>query len=352
MVGLFALMCLIWGATWLAMKSAVASVPPVFFAGTRFVVAGLVLLLLAWLRGEVRRLVWCELGRLLLVQLLMVVLTYSTLFWAIRYVPSGLTAVLDLALMPVSLLGFGIALGEEHWSLGRATALGMGFAGLAVLFGPQVVVPTDRLGLLAAGAIVFSAVVYSLGSVISRPLTKNSSAGFIAGLTMLPGGLVLALGALALEPGALESARFDWIISAWVSWIFLVLCGSLIAFTAYLRLIAVWGPARAGSYAYVSPVIAVLLGVLVLGEHVGLRDGLGMALLLLAAFCSLRASLSAPRKSGRAADDSPARGKMFSGHFRDERQSAWRKCTPAGARPSAASRWLHRSNSTRRTSSG
>ena len=82
--------------------------------------------------------------------------------------------------MPVSLLGFGIALGEEHWNLGRAAALGFGFAGLAVLFGPQVMVPDDLLGLLAAAAIVFSAVVYSLGSVIARPLTKATSTAFMS----------------------------------------------------------------------------------------------------------------------------------------------------------------------------
>jgi drug/metabolite transporter (DMT)-like permease len=259
------------------------------------VVAGLVMLLLAGLRGEVRRLDRRELSRLVLVQLLMVVLTYAPLFWGIRYVPSGLTAVLDLALMPVSLLGFGIALGEEHWSSGRTAALGFGFAGLAVLFGPQIVVPTDPLSLLGAAAIVLSAVVYSLGSVIARPLTKTTSAAFMSGLTMLPGGLVLTFGALALEPGAAAAARFDWTAPAWGGWLFLVLFGSLIAFTAYMRLIAVWGPARAGSYAYVSPIIAVLLGVLLLGEHVGLRDGVGMALLLLAAFCSLRTSGPAPR---------------------------------------------------------
>jgi drug/metabolite transporter (DMT)-like permease len=97
MAGLFTLMCLIWGATWLAMKFGVASVPPIFFARTRFVVAGLMMLLLAGLRGEVRRLDRRELSRLVLVQLLMVVLTYAPLFWGIRYVPSGLTAVLDLA---------------------------------------------------------------------------------------------------------------------------------------------------------------------------------------------------------------------------------------------------------------
>ncbi len=308
MAGLFALMCLIWGATWLAMKFGVASVPAVFFCGTRFVVAGLVLLLFAWLRGEVRRLERHELRRLVLVQLLMVVLTYAPLFWAIRHVPSGLTAVLGLALMPVSLVGFGIALGEEHWNLGRAAALGFGFAGLAVLFGPQVIVQTDLLGLLAAGAIVFSAIVYSLGSVIARPLTKATSAAFMSGLTLLLGGLVLTLGALAFEPGALAATRFDWDIAAWVGWLFLVVFGSLVAFTAYLRLIAVWGPAQAGSYAYVSPVIAVLLGVVVLGEQVGLRDGLGMALLLAAAFCSLRASASNSHPADYKAIGSPKAG--------------------------------------------
>lgn len=290
MIGLFTLMCLIWGATWLAMKLGVDSVPAVFFGGTRFVSAGLILLLYAWSQREVRRLGRGEIGRLLLVQLLMVVLTYGPLFWGIRHVPSGLTAVLDLALMPVSLLIFGIALGEEHWSTTRAAALGFGFAGLAVLFGPRIAVPTDRLGLLGAMAIVFSAIVYSLGSVVARPLTRTTAPAFMSGLTLFPGGLVLTLGALALEPGARQAAGFDWNIAAWGGWLFLVVFGSLVAFTVYMRLIAVWGPTRAGSYAYMSPVIAVLLGVVALGEHVGLRDGLGMALLLVAAFFSMRAS--------------------------------------------------------------
>lgn len=294
MAGLFALMCLIWGATWLAMKLGVASVPPIFFGGTRFVVAGMALLLIAWARGEARRLDRAEIGRLVLVQLLMVVLTYAPLFWAILHVPSGLTAVLDLALMPVSLLIFGILLGEERWSLGRAAALGLGFFGLLVLFGPQIAAPTDPLALLGAAAIVFSAVVYSLGSVIARPLTRTINATFMSGLTLLPGGLALTAGALALEPGAAAAAQFRWSAAAWGGWLFLVLFGSLVAFTAYLRLIAAWGPARAGSYAYVSPVIAVLLGVLLLGERIEVRDGVGMALLLAAAFCSLRAAASAP----------------------------------------------------------
>ena len=308
MIGSFAFMSLIWGATWLAMKLGVATVPPVFFGGTRFLVAGLLLLLLAIFRGEARRLNRQDLGRLLLVQLLIVVLTYAPLFWGILHVPSGLTAVLDLTLMPVSLIGFGIALGEENWSLGRALALGFGFAGLAVLFGPQAVMPTDPLGLLGAAAIVFSPVVYSLGSVVARPLTKTTNATFLSGITMLPGGLILTLGAWAFEPGARAAAWFDWSAAAWGAWLFLVVFGSLVAFTTYLRLIAAWGPARAGSYAYVSPVIAVLLGVVALHEHLGLRDGFGMSLLLVAAFCSLKTSISKPPvqiTSGLAQADRP-----------------------------------------------
>jgi drug/metabolite transporter (DMT)-like permease len=304
-IGSFAFMSLIWGATWVAMKLGVATVPPIFFGGTRFLVVGLLLLLLAIFRGETRRLDRRELGRLLLVQLLIVVLTYAPLFWGILYVPSGLTAVLDLTLMPVSLIVFGIALGEESWSFGRGLALGFGFIGLAVLFGPRAGVPTDLLGLVGAVAIVFSAVVYSLGSVIARPLTKTTDATFLSGITMLPGGLILTLGAWAFEPGARSAAWFDWSAAAWGGWLFLVVFGSLVAFTTYLRLIAAWGPARAGSYAYVSPVIAVLLGVALLHEHLELRDAIGMTLLLVAAFCSLRASISNPQDQN-AAGSTPA----------------------------------------------
>ena len=302
MTGLFALMCLIWGATWLAMKLGVATVPPIFFVGTRFAAAGLLLLLLAALRGEMRRFDRRELGRLTLVQLLMVVLAQAPLYWGILHVPSGLAGVLNLTLTPVSLLGFGIALGEEGWSLRRAMALGLGFVGLAVLFGQQAAVPTDPLGLLGAAAIVTSALLYSLGSVVARPLATTTNTTFLSGLTMLPGDLMLTAGALAFEPGAAAAAGFHWGAAAWGGWLFLLVGSSLVAFTTYLRLIAAWGPARAGSYAYVSPVIAVSLGVLALGEHLGPREGLGMALLLGAAFCSLRASISTPRPSARIPD--------------------------------------------------
>jgi drug/metabolite transporter (DMT)-like permease len=152
--------------------------------------------------------------------------------------------------------------------------------------------PTDPLGLLGTAAIVFSAVVYSLGFVAARPLTKTTNATFLSGLTMLPGGLII--GAWAFEPAAKAAAWFDWNAAAWGGGLFLVIFGSPLAFTTYFRLIAAWGPARAGSYAHVSQVIAVLLGIALLHEHFELRDGFGMNLLFVSAFCSLQTSVSTP----------------------------------------------------------
>jgi hypothetical protein len=85
-------------------------------------------------------------------------------------------------------------------------------------------VPTPTmLGLLGAAAIVFSAVAYSLGSVVARPLTKTTNATFLSGLTMLPGGLILTIGAWAFKPGAKAAAWFDWSAAAWGGWLFLVI---------------------------------------------------------------------------------------------------------------------------------
>ena len=90
----------------------------------------------------------------------------------------------------------------------------------------------------------------------------------------------MVLIAVAFEPGAAEAFRGAWGLQAWLGWLFLVLFGSLVAYTIYLRLLRDWGPVRAGSYAFVSPVTAVLVGIFVLHERVSLLDVPGMAAML------------------------------------------------------------------------
>jgi drug/metabolite transporter (DMT)-like permease len=286
---LFAIICVIWGATWIALKFGVAAVPPLIFAGTRFIAAGAVLLLFLRLRGEALVIDKADRMRLALVTATIVVGCYALLFWGVQYVSSGLSAILNLATMPIALLAIGLAAGEEVFSARRAAAILCGTLGLVLLFGQRLTGPSSGslIEFLGAIACASSAIVYSLGSVLARPLLRRYSVTLVSGLTTCFGGLALTLIALVAEPGAMKALSGDWGLPAWLSWLFLVVFGSLFAFTMYMQLIRDWGPSRSGSYAFVSPIVAVLLGSAVFGEHLNLPETFGMAAMLIGAWLSL-----------------------------------------------------------------
>ena len=192
--------CIVWGTTWIAIKAGVTSVPPVFFAGTRFTIAGAVLLAVAG-RGRGLATLRPDLPRLAVVTLLMITATYGLLFWGAQFISSGLAAILDLAFTPVALLGLGVLFGEERFTLMRAVGLALGIAGLLVLFGPKALDGTEATLLWFAGgaAMVVSAITYALGSVLARPLLNSHPAVLASGLTTLGGGLLRTAAALAVE---------------------------------------------------------------------------------------------------------------------------------------------------------
>jgi drug/metabolite transporter (DMT)-like permease len=288
---MFVAMCLIWGTTWIAVKAGIAAVPPSLFAGTRFIAAGGALLCFLRWQGGAMRVAAADVPRLAVVTLLMVTGGYALLFWGMVFVNSGLSAILDLALLPIALLVLGVALGEERISRIRAWGVALGAFGIVVLFGPKIFEghrPGDRMEAIGSAAIVMSALVYSLGSVLARPLLRTYPPTFISGATMFGGGWVLLIGSLLLEPGAVRALSGQWGAAAWLGWLFLVLFGSLVAYTIYMHLIKEWGASRAGSYAFISPAFAVLLGVAALGETVNVTDAVGMAIMLLGAWLVLR----------------------------------------------------------------
>lgn len=281
---LFVVLCLVWGTTWLALKVGVTALPPAFFAGTRWTVAGLALL--AWRRwqGQRLRLRRRVLRRAALVGVLMVALNGVLMLYGLRYVPSGLAAVISSALTPIALLGFSVAFGHEPFRPRQLAAIGLGVLGILVLFGPAAV--QGRLGFaeaLGAAGVFAGTLTYTLGSVLARPLMRAVAPADLAALTNLIGGGVLLVLSLAFEPGAIAALRGDWGAAAWAGWLFLLLPGSLGATLIYLVLVRDWGASRTGTYAFVSPVIAVFLGVVVQGEHVDLSGALGMVLMLAAA---------------------------------------------------------------------
>jgi len=298
---LFALMCAIWGTTWLAIKVGVTAVPPLLFAASRFLLAGT--LMLVWMGLAARcagrrppRVPSREWAVLLAVSLLVITGTYALLFWGMRHVDSGLGAILNLGLMPVALLGIGLLYGEERFRPGQAVAIALGLAGLALLLGPALALPGDSRALWGALAVVGGTLSYCWGTVLGRRLLRRHPPLLLSGLQTLLGGCALALLTVALEGPALRASggagatllRAALSPAVLGSWLFLVAGGSLVAFTIYLYLVREWGPLRAGLYAFISPVVALALGSIVFGEPLTTAKLAGSALVLAAAWLALR----------------------------------------------------------------
>jgi len=286
--GLFLFLCLVWGTNWLAMKAGTAEVPPGIFSGLRWSVAGALLLGFLALRGNPVRVPPRLWGRIVWVSVMMIPLNAVIMLYGLRWIPSGLAAVLNSALTPIAMVGFAAMLGQERFSLRHLAALAVGVVGVLVLYGPKAAVgELDKWELLGAAGVMTGNLLYCYSSVAARPLMRVLPPVHLVAITNFIGGMVLLIFALAFEPGAMQAATLRWSVVAWASWWYLLLPASLGATIIYFRLLRDWGAGRVGTYAFISPVVAVLLGILVAGEQVGPIDALGMAIMLGAAGLAL-----------------------------------------------------------------
>jgi drug/metabolite transporter (DMT)-like permease len=286
---MFGVLCFVWGTTWLAMKVGIATVPPGFFAGTRWTVAGLALLLIRALGGHTLAVPFRLRARLVLCSVLMVSLNQVIQLYGLRHITAGLAAVLSSALTPIGLLGFAVALRQEKFRWQQVGAVALGVAGILVLFGPKALKgELDVMEVLGALAVVVSTLSYAAGSVLARPLMRTMPPAHVAAMTNFIGGGLLLGFALAFEPGALTATTGNWGWPAFLAWLYLLLPGSLGATVIYFLLVRDWGASRAGTYAFISPVIAVVIGLAFFGEQVEAADVLGMILMLSAAGMVLR----------------------------------------------------------------
>jgi drug/metabolite transporter (DMT)-like permease len=275
----FAIIYFVWGSTFLAIRIGVAEVPPFLLAAMRFFTAGLLLYLWAISRGDPspNRRQWSSVA---LLAILIFIMDYGLLFWAEQRVPSGVAAVM-MALIPAfTALSEIIILGTQRLTLRLALALIIGIAGVAVLMSRSLNLggtPIDRLG---ASALIVAALGWSVASALARKVPLPSSKVMSSGAQMLSGGVFLGVASAALgefrvfHPAAV-SAR------AWLSLVYLIVPGSIIAFTAYVWLLHRESPTKVGTYAYVNPVVAVLLGYFVGGEPLGPRTILGTLCVLI-----------------------------------------------------------------------
>jgi len=276
----FGVIYFVWGSTFLAIRIGVLEVPPLLFAALRFFVAGL--LLFGWMiaRREPipdRR----EWRSVFLLAFLIFLVDYGLLFWAEQRVPSGIAAVMMATIPLFMTLSEIMLLQTQRLSARLAIALLIGIAGVAVLVSRSLNLggaPIDRVG---AVALIIGAISWSVASILTRKLPLPSSKGMSSGAQMLVGGVLLALAAGVL--GEFRSFHPENVSrGAWLALLYLIVAGSIIGFTAYVWLLHHDSPTKVGTYAYVNPVVAVLIGYLFGGESLGLRTLLGTLLVLTA----------------------------------------------------------------------
>jgi drug/metabolite transporter (DMT)-like permease len=275
----FGIIYFVWGSTFFAIRVGVREVPPLVLASMRFSIAGLILC--GWMLAKGERLPnkrqWISAS---LLGIVIFVMDYGLVFWAEQRVPSGVTAVMLATIPAFMALSEIIFLRTQKLTFRLALALLIGIGGVAVLMSRSLNLggePIDRVG---AAALIVASMSWSIGSALTRKLSLPDSKVMSSGAQMLIGGVFLAVGAAMLG----EFHRFDPASvsrGAWFSLLYMIVAGSIIGFTAYVWLIHHESPTKVGTYAYVNPVVAVLIGYFLGGEGLGLRTILGTLFILI-----------------------------------------------------------------------
>jgi drug/metabolite transporter (DMT)-like permease len=271
----------LWGTTFLAIRIAVEEIPPLFAAGARFFIAGVVLYGFMRAKGEAKPTL-IQWRSLTIMALLMFVAEYGPLFWAEKYVPSGVVSVLAATLPIITLILEMLILRQQRMRPMLALAVLIGFSGVAVLLMPG---GTQHIALIPCLAILAGATTWSLGAVLTRSMELPRSRPTTAGAAMMVGGAML----LALSAGFGEMHPFPHVSTrAVLAMLYLIIFGSLLAFTAFVWLLGHMPATRVSSHAYVNPIVAVALGYFAAGEIITWRIIAGSLLVLVSVFLILR----------------------------------------------------------------
>jgi drug/metabolite transporter (DMT)-like permease len=275
----FAIIYFVWGSTFLAIRIGVREVPPFLLAAMRFLLAGLILYVWMLAQGE-RSPSAREWFSAFLLAFLIFVCDYGLLFWAEQRVPSGIAAVMMATIPAFMALSEIFLLGTQKLTVRLLVALLVGIGGVTVLMSRSLNLggpPTDKGG---AAALIIASISWSLSSALTLKLPLPPSKVMSSGAQMLAGGLLLTLASAVL--GEFRNFHLSAVSRvAWLSLAYLIVAGSIIGFTAYIWLLHHESPTKVGTYAYVNPLVAVLVGYFLGGEPLGLRTILGTLFVLI-----------------------------------------------------------------------
>jgi drug/metabolite transporter (DMT)-like permease len=267
----FAALYVIWGSTYLGIKFSIETIPPFLMAGARFVLAGMIMYAIAWSQG-IGKSTWANWRTSFIIGACLLLGGNGGVTISEQYIDSGLAALI-VAIVPIYIVLLG-------WMTGMAPkptpimwlALVGGFVGVGTLFGPALHFSSNdaRHPAIGISILLVSSFIWSVGSLYSRVAKHAASPFLTAAQQMLCGGMLLLFVGIAtgelrrLHPGSISMLSLG-------SFIYLVIIGAVVGYTAYIWLLRHCEPAKVATYAYVNPIVAVLLGTFFAGETVTAR---------------------------------------------------------------------------------
>jgi drug/metabolite transporter (DMT)-like permease len=267
---------LIWGSTYLAIRYAVETIPPLYTAGLRHLIAGTILL--AWCLAKRLQPTWAQVRASIVIGFFFFLIGHGTLHWAEQKVPSGLASLL-IASEPIWVFLL-TAMVARRWRLNAPLLAGilLGFGGVGLLMGRSALNsgPGVFVGSLAG---VLGALSWSVGIVYSRRSHLSGHPLLLSALSLLAGSAQLLL--LGTAVGEYRGFSFATVsLRSWLALGYLIVFGSVVAFTAYNWLLEHYSPTLVATHTYLNPIVAVLLGWLFAGEAVTLNVLLATALVI------------------------------------------------------------------------
>ena len=274
----FAAVYFIWGSTYLFIKYAIETIPPFLLGATRFLVAGALLYALARLRGAASPAArdWRTAA---VTGVLMLGMGNGAVVWAEQTVPSGVVALIVSTVPIMIVLIDWLRPGGVRPRLPVFLGLALGLTGVIILIGPKAIVGEGHVDEIGAAALFVGSLGWAFGSIITRRSSRVASPLVFSAMQMLFAGLAMLIASFSFaEPASFSPAEVS--LRSALSWVYLAVAGSIIGYSAYVYLLGAVSAAKASTYAYVNPIIAVVLGWAFANEPLGARTLVAAAVIL------------------------------------------------------------------------
>ena len=276
----FAALYVIWGSTYLGIKFSIETIPPFLMSGARFVLAGMIMYAIAWSQG-IGESTWANWRTSFIIGACLLLGGNGGVTISEKYIDSGLAALI-VAVVPIyiTLLGWATGMAPRPTSV-MWMGLAGGFVGVGILFGPGLHLhsPSGRNPVIGISILLFTSFIWSAGSLYSRAAKHAPSPFLTAAQQMICGGILLLLAGVVTGELPRFHPRSISMLSIG-SFVYLVIIGAVVGYTAYIWLLRHCDPAKVATYAYVNPIVAVLLGTFFANETITPRMLIAAALII------------------------------------------------------------------------